>query len=149
GGGVQRPLKFARHLQGLGFQPTVLAPEIDLRRFTLDSTLLEEAGDLVCHRVPTPGLWSDRLPGTLRRAVERGFGTPLPDRLVAAQSAFVARALELHRGTPFQIVLTTSPPHSLALLGLRLKETLGIPWVADFRDEWSRNRLRTGRMSAA
>ena len=32
------------------------------------------------------------------------------------------------------IVISTGPPHSLHLIGLHLKQSLNIKWVADFRD---------------
>lgn len=38
---------------------------------------------------------------------------------------------------PVQVVITTGPPHSLHLIGLKLKQKLNIPWVADFRDPWT------------
>jgi glycosyltransferase involved in cell wall biosynthesis len=34
-------------------------------------------------------------------------------------------------------VITTGPPHSLHLIGLGLKEKLGVKWIADFRDPWT------------
>ncbi len=33
-------------------------------------------------------------------------------------------------------IVTSSPPHSVHLLGLALKRKVGLPWVADFRDPW-------------
>jgi hypothetical protein len=42
-------------------------------------------------------------------------------------------------------VLTSSPPHSVHLLGRKLKRYMGIPWVADFRDPWVAGRQRNGR----
>jgi glycosyltransferase involved in cell wall biosynthesis len=38
---------------------------------------------------------------------------------------------------PVDMIVTTGPPHSMHLIGLRLKKILRIPWVADFRDPWS------------
>lgn len=35
------------------------------------------------------------------------------------------------------VVITTGPPHSVHLIGLGLKEKLGIKWIADFRDPWT------------
>jgi glycosyltransferase involved in cell wall biosynthesis len=147
-GGVQRPLQFARHLRAYGFETTVLAPEIDPRT-RLDPSLSELAHGIECHRVPVKRPWLDRLPGTARRALKQlsHRATPLPDGLAPSLGAFVARAQALHRATPFRAVFSTSPPHSLALLGVRVKADLGLPWIADFRDEWSRNRLRTSAMS--
>ena len=35
------------------------------------------------------------------------------------------------------VVITTGPPHSIHLIGLKLKEQLGVKWIADFRDPWT------------
>lgn len=35
------------------------------------------------------------------------------------------------------MVITTGPPHSIHLIGYRLKAETGVPWVADFRDPWT------------
>ena len=45
---------------------------------------------------------------------------------------------------------TTSPPHSTQLIGLALSKQTGLPWVADFRDDWITNPLfaPTNRISA-
>jgi glycosyltransferase involved in cell wall biosynthesis len=34
-------------------------------------------------------------------------------------------------------VITTGPPHSTHLIGIKLKNHTGIPWLADFRDPWT------------
>ena len=34
-------------------------------------------------------------------------------------------------------IITTGPPHSIHLIGLKFKEILNINWIADFRDPWS------------
>lgn len=34
-------------------------------------------------------------------------------------------------------IITTGPPHSMHLIGLKLKQQLGINWIADFRDPWT------------
>ena len=34
-------------------------------------------------------------------------------------------------------IITTGPPHSIHLIGIHLKELLGIQWIADFRDPWT------------
>ena len=35
------------------------------------------------------------------------------------------------------VIITTGPPHSLHLIGLKLKAKTGLRWVADFRDPWT------------
>ena len=39
---------------------------------------------------------------------------------------------------PVDVIVTTGPPHSMHLIGQRLHKALGIPWIPDFRDPWSR-----------
>jgi hypothetical protein len=34
-------------------------------------------------------------------------------------------------------VVTSGPPHSLHLIGLKLKQDLNVKWFADFRDPWT------------
>src|SRR5690606_33111070 len=36
-----------------------------------------------------------------------------------------------------ETIITTGPPHSLHLIGLEIKNRLGVKWVADFRDPWT------------
>jgi glycosyltransferase involved in cell wall biosynthesis len=39
---------------------------------------------------------------------------------------------------PVDVIVTTAPPQSMHLIGLRLHKATGIPWVADFRDPWTK-----------
>jgi len=38
---------------------------------------------------------------------------------------------------PTDVVITTGPPHSLHLIGLELQKSIGVKWIADFRDPWT------------
>ena len=38
---------------------------------------------------------------------------------------------------PVDAIISTGPPHSMHLIAMKLKEALGIPWIADFRDPWT------------
>lgn len=38
---------------------------------------------------------------------------------------------------PVDALISTGPPHSMHLIAMKLKEELGIPWIADFRDPWT------------
>lgn len=61
-----------------------------------------------------------------------------PDRHVVWVKRHADEAVRLAREEGVEVVYTTGPPHSLHLLGLRLKRELGLPWVMDFRDPWAR-----------
>lgn len=38
---------------------------------------------------------------------------------------------------PVDAIISTGPPHSMHLIGMKLHRKTGIPWVADFRDPWT------------
>ena len=61
----------------------------------------------------------------------------LPDARKGWNGFALAEARRLHALMPFDVVITTGPPHSTHLMGLRLKSLLNIRWVADFRDPWT------------
>lgn len=48
---------------------------------------------------------------------------------------FLKKYLREH---PVDAIVTTGPPQSMHLIGLKLSEATGIPWVADFRDPWTK-----------
>ena len=48
---------------------------------------------------------------------------------------FLKKYLKEH---PVDVIVTTGPPHSMHLIGRRLHAALGTPWIADFRDPWTK-----------
>ena len=42
------------------------------------------------------------------------------------------------RDHPVDVIVTTGPPQSMHLIGRGLHRATGIPWVADFRDPWTK-----------
>ena len=59
-----------------------------------------------------------------------------PDQWIGWLPFGVARAVQLHREKPFDLVYTTSPPRSAPLIGWWLKILLAVPWLVEFRDPW-------------
>ncbi len=49
--------------------------------------------------------------------------------------AFLKRYLKEH---PVDAIVSTGPPQSMHLIGLEVSRATGIPWVADFRDPWTK-----------
>ncbi|MGN1214812.1 MAG: glycosyltransferase [Candidatus Cryptobacteroides sp.] len=48
---------------------------------------------------------------------------------------FLKKYLREH---PVDAIVTTGPPQSMHLIGLKLSRETGLPWVADFRDPWTK-----------
>ena len=67
-----------------------------------------------------------------------------PDDTVGWVPFGLARAIQLHRDRPFDLVYTTNPPRAAPVIGLLLKVLYGVPWVSEFMDPWypPKGRLR-------
>jgi hypothetical protein len=140
GAGVQRALKFVRYLPQNGWLPTVITTRS--RAYPAhDESLLEEVpADVRVVRV-----WEFRVLARLAVLLHQLRLRPLywvaswPDEEGTwAVGAFLAALREVRRTRPAAI-LSTSAPFSAHLAALALHRLTGIPWVADFRDEWSAN----------
>ena len=142
GGGVQRPLKFASHLPALGIETHVLAPD--------DPKWLHEDADLPLptqawvHRAryvgPRGRRLADELHGrsgvdlAVRRASTVGRRLLVPDENVTWNATAIPKAISIARSEGIDVVLTTSPPGSVHLVGAAVQKATGAKWVADLRD---------------
>ena len=61
----------------------------------------------------------------------------IPDARVYWARAATQVFLKQHKQKPFDLIITSGPPHSLHLIGLRAKQQTGMLWIADFRDPWT------------
>src|SRR5262249_1461174 len=141
GGGVQRPLKFASHLPAHGIETHVLAPD--------DPKWVHEDADLPLptqawvHRVryvgPRGRRLADELHGrsgldlAVRRASAIGRRLLLPDENVTWNATAIPKAISIVRSEGIDVVLTTSPPASVHLIGAAVKRATGVQSVADLR----------------
>jgi glycosyltransferase involved in cell wall biosynthesis len=156
GSGVQRWLKFVKYLPSFGWTPFVAVPEkasYTLLDESLEKDVPPEAEVL---RIP---IWE---PYHLFAGI-KGKKHVVPDTFVSARKNFFQWVVAFLRGNLFvpdaricwvptavrclediirrngiTHVVTTGPPHSVHLIGLRLKKKMpSIRWLADFRDPWS------------
>jgi glycosyltransferase involved in cell wall biosynthesis len=128
GGGVQRPLKLATHLPALGIETHVLAP--DDPKWVHEDTDLAPPSQAWVHRARFLGPGPRDATGTAL-AVRRAL---VPDASVPWNVTAIPAAIRIARSEGIDVVLTTSPPGSVHLVGAALKGVLGVPWVADLRD---------------
>ena len=142
GGGVQRPLKFASFLPALGVETHVLAPD-DPKWIHRDDEL-EPPTQAWVHRVPYVGPRARRpaeeLHGRSGLDLVRGqtslaFRRALvPDASVLWNATAIPAAIRIARQERIDVVLTTSPPGSVHLVGAAVKRATASRWVADLRD---------------
>ena len=142
GGGVQRPLKVATHLPELGVETHVLAPD-DPRWVHRDDELQPPTQAWV-HRAryvgPSGRRPADELHGKtgleLAATHARLFGRRLlvPDENVTWNLTAIPAAIRIVRREGIDVVITTSPPSSVHLVGAAVKRATGVRWIADLRD---------------
>jgi glycosyltransferase involved in cell wall biosynthesis len=142
GGGVQRPLKFAAHLPALGIETHVLAP--DDPKWIHSDPELQPPTQAWVHRArylgPRGRKPAEELHGM--RGLERASRqarlalrrTLMPDENVPWNLTAIPAALRIVRREGIDVVLTTSPPGSVHLIGAAVKRATGVKWVADLRD---------------
>ena len=158
GGGVQRWLKFAKLLPEHGWEPIVVTPDnpdVPVE----DQSLLHDVGDdMDVWRFPVwePSRFlknigfggaSSRLGAEANQHVKAPWSKRLiswvrarvfvPDARVGWVKPTSRAILKRLQHQPVDLIVTTGPPHSMHLIGLRLKKATGLPWIADFRDPWS------------
>jgi glycosyltransferase involved in cell wall biosynthesis len=142
GGGVQRPLKFATHLPALGIETHVLAPD-DPKWLHADPGLAPPTQAWI-HRAryfgPRARRLADELHGSSgldrisRQARSLSSRVLVPDENVAWNLTAIPAAMRIVRSEEIDVVLTTSPPNSVHLIGAAVKRMTGVRWVADLRD---------------
>ncbi len=158
GPGVQRWLKFVKYLPKFGIEPIVYCPE-NPNYPIMDESLVNEIPDTVTilkqpinepyvlASVFSKGKSNKISSGVIPKAKKQSFIEKtmlyvrgnffIPDarkNWVKPSVSFLSDYIEKHK---IETIITTGPPHSLHLIGLQLKATLGVKWVADFRDPWT------------
>ncbi len=158
GAGVQRWLKFAKYLPEFGWQPVILTVDPEYASYPQrDESLLSEVdpGCLVYttrsfelynlykfvsgkKEVPYGGFANESKEGLFQKASKFLRGNfLLPDPRKGWNKYALKKAAELIREFNIDTVVTTSPPHSTQLIGLKLKQKFNIRWIADLRDPWT------------
>ena len=160
GPGVQRILKFVKYLPEFGFDPAVLTvQEGDYP--ARDESLLKEipAGVPVLRtRIPEPyGLYRKLTGKKKGSAVDVNVNRPrdrhvpasermaewvrgmlfVPDARVGWLLTGVGPGIRFARQFGADIVYSSSPPYTCALLGRSIARGAGIPWVPELRDPWT------------
>src|SRR5690554_1446357 len=160
GAGVQRWLKLTKYLAKLGHEVHVLTVDPEKASYMqVDESLNEDIHPKVkVHltnsfepinmysrmvgkkNVPTAGYsnvdeqhWKQKLVSGIRSNLF------IPDPRVGWKKYAYKKAMEIIAKEDIYNVITTSPPHSVQLIGLKLKTQLKnkINWIVDFRDPWT------------
>ena len=159
GGGVQRWLKFTKYLPEFGWEPIVYTPEIQNAPAYDKSLLKDISANLKILRTPiwepygiyrlftgrkkqdnlgaafASGKSGNKVAEKISNWVRSNFFIPDARKFWIKPSVkFLKTYL---RSNDIDAIVTTGPPHSMHLIGLKLKKLTSIKWIADFRDPWT------------
>jgi glycosyltransferase involved in cell wall biosynthesis len=160
GAGVQRWLKFVKYLRNYGWEPVVYTPE-NPEAPAMDHSLIKDVpeGLEVIHqpiwepytfyrkfvglkkedKISAGFLSENKKPGLAEKvAVWLRGNLFIPDARkfwIKPSIGFLTNYLQEH---PVDAVVSTGPPHTTHLIALGIKENSGLPWLADFRDPWTK-----------
>ncbi len=158
GPGVQRWLKFVKYLPEFDIEPVVYCPENPSYPIIDESLVDEVPKNITILKQPInepyglANLFSKKSSnkissGVISKAKKQSFVEKLmlyvrgnffiPDarkNWIKPSVKFLSNYIEKHK---IETIITTGPPHSLHLIGLRLKEKFDVKWLADFRDPWT------------
>ncbi|MGQ7867863.1 glycosyltransferase family 4 protein [Sunxiuqinia sp. sy24] len=158
GAGVQRWLKFTKYLSSFGIQPIVLTVDPGRASYAQrDESLKDEVADeLLVYttktvelydlykkligkgEIPYGGFSNQQEESVLQKVAKVVRGNFfIPDPRKGWNRFAYQKAVQLIREHQIDTVITTSPPHSTQMIGLKLKRQLGIRWIADLRDPWT------------
>lgn len=158
GPGVQRWLKFVKYLPDFDIQPIVYIPENPTYPI-IDNQLVEEVSDkaiILKNKIFEPyqlaGFFSKNktkkissgiIPNKKKQSILERFllwirgNVFIPDARFLWIKPSVKYLKKYIQENDIDTIVTSGPPHSLHLIGLKLKEDLNVKWFADFRDPWT------------
>lgn len=139
GPGVQRTSKFVKYLSLFNWAPVVFTREVKNLNLKDESLMKDIPPYVQVFRTP-PHDYSEMsgIFGLMGKVLHRKVLVPDAERLWAFFSK--RKLFEVIKSQSIDLIYTTSYPYSDHLLGLEAKRKFPeIPWVADFRDEWTNN----------
>jgi hypothetical protein len=158
GPGVQRWLKFVKYLPEFNIEPIVFIPE-NPNYPLIDESLVAEVSNnvtIIKHAINEPYKWAGFLSKKSSKTISKGIISEhkkqslveklmlyirgnffIPDARIGWVKPSVNYLSDYVNKEDIHTIITTGPPHSVHLIGFKLKEKLGVKWLADFRDPWT------------
>lgn len=160
GAGVQRWLKFVKYLPEFGWNPVIYT--VDNGEFPVfDHSLEKEVPDsvnVIRKEIIEPYNWYKKFIGQKKEEkINAGFlagqkksekkenlakwirgNLFIPDARRFWIRPSIKYLLAYLKKNPIDIIISTGPPHSMHMIAMGLKKKTKIPWIADFRDPWTK-----------
>ena len=161
GSGVQRWVKFSKYFPNESWQPVIYTPdnpELIARDEKLGEEIPKEV-EVIKKRIIEPY----NLYRKLFRKGKKGENKAEVNPINQQNKSFLQKVSMFIRGNffipdprflwikpsvkylksylkdhPVDIIISTGPPHSMHLIAMKLAKATGLPWIADFRDPWTK-----------
>lgn len=157
GAGVQRWVKFIKYFKNQNIDPYIISVDPDFASYpVIDKSLINDIPEntnvyltktnepysiykkINNNQTPYAGFANEGRPNFLQKIARFVRGNFfIPDSRKGWNDFAYKKAVKVLEKENIDTVITTSPPHSTQLVGLKLKETLNIKWIADLRDPWT------------
>ena len=157
GAGVQRWVKFIKYFKNQNIDPYIISVDPDFASYpVIDKSLINDIPEntnvyltktnepysiykkINNNQTPYAGFANEGRPNFLQKIARFVRGNFfIPDSRKGWNDFAYKKAVKVLEKENIDTVITTSPPHSTQLIGLKLKETLNIKWIADLRDPWT------------
>lgn len=158
GPGVQRWLKFVKYLPDFDIEPIVLVPDNASYPIKDESLKAEIPKEVKIIKLPisepykiaklfSKGKTSTISKGIISEREKQSLAEKLmlfirgnffiPDARIGWVKPATSFLLDFIPDNNIKTIITTGPPHSMHLIGLNIKQKLGVRWLADFRDPWT------------
>jgi glycosyltransferase involved in cell wall biosynthesis len=159
GGGVQRWLKFVKYIREFGWEPIIYTQE-NGEMPVIDHSLSDQLPEDI-HTIRTPikepytyykwllgkrkkdkvysGFINDKKTGFKHKLsifIRGNFFIP-DARMWWIKPSIKFLSKKINHIKP-DLIVSTGPPHSMHLIAMGIKKKFDIPWVADFRDPWTK-----------
>ena len=157
GPGVQRWLKFVKYLRDFDIEPILYVPENPSYPITDVTFSAEIPKDITIIKRPIfepysiANLFSKKKTNKISKGIIAKEKQTLIEKVLLyirgnffipdARKYWIKPSVKFLkkylREQQIETIITTGPPHSMHLIGLKLREELDIQWLADFRDPWT------------
>jgi glycosyltransferase involved in cell wall biosynthesis len=159
GAGVQRWLKFVKYLRGFGWEPVIYTPENPEFPETDESLFTDIPENLTVLKtsIREPyGAYKTFIGRAKKEKINASFLSEkkrnpflenisvwirgnifIPDARMLWIKPSVKFLQRYLAENPVDIIISTGPPHSMHMIGMKVSRQLKLPWIADFRDPWT------------
>jgi hypothetical protein len=158
GPGVQRWVKFAKYLPQQGWQPVIYTPSNPEMQSVDESLLGDIPDEAVIVKTPIHEIYGLYRKLTGKKASQKEVNMvnsrkkSLKERIVmwirgnlfipdprvswvGPSVRFLKKYLKEH---PVDVIVSTGPPQSMHLIARKISKAMDLPWIADFRDPWTK-----------